>query len=62
MSAEYEKHLEELASLERHLVQAKARALTEDEQLLAAFADSCAGYGEMGLPMGEIIVYTYLFV
>lgn len=53
VNSKYESQLEELMALERHLVQAKARALADDERNLVTLSESCPGYQDIGLPKGE---------
>ena len=52
ISDEYKQRLDVLASLERHLVQAKARALAAEEKTLNTLKEGCPGYEDIGLPEG----------
>lgn len=49
---EYSSCLQELASLEKHLVQARARALAEDERAFSLLSDSCPSLNSISLPKG----------
>jgi len=42
-----------LASLERHLVQARAQALAAEERALTSVKEECPQYEDIGLPKGE---------
>lgn len=52
ISDEYKQRLDVLASLERHVVQAKARALAAEEKTLNTLREGCPGYEDIGLPEG----------
>ena len=52
ISDEYKQRLDVLASLERHVVQAKARALAAEEKTLSTLREGCPGYEDIGLPEG----------
>ncbi|XP_061179869.1 deleted in lung and esophageal cancer protein 1-like isoform X2 [Saccostrea echinata] len=47
---ERQKRLEEAAQLERHIMQAQARAMSADERELNRVSKSCDNYSELGLP------------
>ena len=44
--------MEEAAMLERHIMQAQARAMSADERELNRANQSCDNYGDLGLPPG----------
>lgn len=46
--------MEEAAMLERHIMQAQARAMSADERELNRVAQSCDNYQDLGLPPGKI--------
>ena len=46
--------MEEAAMLERHIMQAQARAMSADERELNKANQSCGNYGELGMPPGNI--------
>lgn len=48
----YEQCVHELASVERHLLQAKARALAEEEKTLLERKLALCGHKDVGLPSG----------
>lgn len=48
----YKECVHELVSVERHLLQAKARALTEEEKKLSERKLALCGYEDVGLPSG----------
>ncbi|XP_033743778.1 deleted in lung and esophageal cancer protein 1-like isoform X2 [Pecten maximus] len=50
---ERKKRLEEAAKLERHIMQAQARAMSADERQLNRVTQSCDNYSELGLPPGR---------
>ncbi|XP_060064823.1 deleted in lung and esophageal cancer protein 1-like [Ylistrum balloti] len=50
---ERQKRLEEAAKLERHIMQAQARAMSADERQLNRVTQSCDNYSELGLPPGR---------
>ena len=53
---ERQRRMEEAAMLERHIMQAQARAMSADERELNKASQTCDNYGELGLPPGT--VYT----
>ena len=48
----YGRCIQELGSVERHLLQAKARALTEQEKILSERKQALHGYENISLPSG----------
>ena len=52
--AERQRRMEEAAMLERHIMQAQARAMSADERELNRVANTCDtnNYQELGLPPG----------
>ena len=46
--------MEEAAMLERHIMQAQARAMSADERELNQANQSCDNYGDLGLPPGML--------
>lgn len=62
-ACEYYRHcVEELAAVERHLLQAKARALTEREKKLSEKKQALCGYDEtINLPTGIPLAYYVSF-
>ena len=46
--------MEEAAMLERHIMQAQARAMSADERELNRDNQSCDNYGDLGLPPGML--------
>lgn len=50
VSKVYEARLEALDALERHLLQARARTLAEDEQSLSSLSAACPAHQNIGLP------------
>ena len=51
----YQHCVEELMSVERHLLQAKARALAEEEKILSEKKEALGGYEGVNLPSGIYI-------
>ncbi|XP_052246606.1 deleted in lung and esophageal cancer protein 1-like isoform X3 [Dreissena polymorpha] len=51
---ERQRRMEEAAMLERHIMQAQARAMSADERELNRVAETCDSYPELGLPPGPI--------
>ncbi|WAQ94358.1 DLEC1-like protein, partial [Mya arenaria] len=51
---ERQRRMAEAAMLERHIMQAQARAMSADERELNRVADSCDTYHDLGLPPGPI--------
>ena len=50
----------ELGGVERHLLQAKARVLAEEERALAERSQASHGYGDVGIPTGESMDHVYV--
>lgn len=50
----------ELAGVERHLLQAKARVLAEEERALAERNQTSYGYGDVGIPTGKSMNHMYV--
>ncbi|KAK6165505.1 hypothetical protein SNE40_022422 [Patella caerulea] len=50
---EWQKRMDESAMLERHIMQAQARATSADERELNQTLTSCDNYSELGLPPGR---------
>ncbi|KAK3108686.1 hypothetical protein FSP39_013370 [Pinctada imbricata] len=50
---ERQRRLDEAAKLERHIMQAQARAMSADEREINRMAKSCDNYGDLGLPPGR---------
>ncbi|XP_021361346.1 deleted in lung and esophageal cancer protein 1-like isoform X1 [Mizuhopecten yessoensis] len=50
---ERQRRLEEASKLERHIMQAQARAMSADERQLNRVTKSCDNYSELGLPPGR---------
>ncbi|ESO99860.1 hypothetical protein LOTGIDRAFT_238689 [Lottia gigantea] len=50
---EWQKRMDEAAMLERHIMQAQARATSSDERELNHTLTSCDNYTELGLPPGQ---------
>ena len=48
--------MEELASLEKHLLQAKAKALAEEEKTLSERKEALGAYESVSLPSGTYTV------
>ena len=46
--------------MEKHLTQARAKALAEDEKNLAALVNTCPSYNSIGLPQGPSQFQKYL--
>ena len=44
--------VQELEGVEKHLLQAKASLLAEEERALAEHNTACHGYGDLGIPKG----------
>ena len=57
---EWKRRMEEAAMLERHIMQAQARAMSADERDLHRSSRSCNQYDELGLPPGGYILLTDL--
>ena len=53
--------MEEVASLERHLLHAKARALAEEEKTLSEKKETLGAYESVKLPSGTYMVYMYIY-
>lgn len=49
---ERQRRLEEAAMLERHIMQAQARAMSADERQLNKASKSCDNFDDLGLPPG----------
>lgn len=49
---ERQRRLDEAAQLERHIMQAQARAMSADERELNRVSQSCDNYSDLGLPPG----------
>ena len=60
MSDECKQCLDELTQVERHLMQARAKALADDEKKLADLVKSCSTYKDIGLPQGPSHFRNYL--
>ena len=55
--------MQELASVERHLLQAKARALTEEEKTLSERKEALSGYKCVTLPSGTYaILHVHVYM
>lgn len=52
VSDTYTQRLNLLSQLERHLVQARAKALADDEKAIASLSESCSTYNDLNLPRG----------
>ncbi|XP_071102579.1 deleted in lung and esophageal cancer protein 1-like [Haliotis cracherodii] len=50
---EWQRRMDEAAMLERHIMQAQARAMSADERELNRTAQSCDKYPDLGLPPGR---------
>ena len=50
---EHERRMAEAAMLERHIMQAQARAMSADERALNRESSGCQGFTDLGLPPGE---------
>ncbi|XP_071158552.1 deleted in lung and esophageal cancer protein 1-like isoform X2 [Mytilus edulis] len=50
---ERQRRLDEAAKLEKHIMQAQARAMSADEKELNRVSKSCENYNELGLPPGR---------
>lgn len=50
---EWTRRMEEAAMLERHIMQAQARAMSADERVLQRVSQSCAQFDTLGLPPGR---------
>ncbi|KAL8567948.1 hypothetical protein ACOMHN_029123 [Nucella lapillus] len=50
---EWKRRMEEAAMLERHIMQAQARAMSADERAIYQTSRSCHPYDELGLPPGR---------
>ncbi|XP_030846689.1 deleted in lung and esophageal cancer protein 1 isoform X1 [Strongylocentrotus purpuratus] len=50
VQAERERRMAEAAMLERHIMQARAKAMAEDEKILNRAAEGCDIYHDLGLP------------
>ncbi|XP_041478167.1 deleted in lung and esophageal cancer protein 1-like [Lytechinus variegatus] len=50
VQAERERRMAEAAMLERHIMQARAKAMAEDEKILNQAAEGCDIYHDLGLP------------
>ena len=55
---EWKRRMEEAAMLERHIMQAQARAMSADERDIHRSSRSCKQYDDLGLPPGEYISLT----
>ena len=53
--------MDEAAMLERHIMQAQARAMSADERELNKASQSCDNYSTLGLPSGMSGPYAYVF-
>ena len=53
VQAERERRMAEAAMLERHIMQARAKAMAEDEKILNRAAEGCDIYHDLGLPPGK---------
>ena len=49
------KRLSEIGAVERHIMQAQAKAMSADEREINRITDSCNGYDGLGVPPGEWI-------
>ena len=56
VSDDYDRRLEELSAVERHLVQAKARALADDERAMSTPSTR----SDIQLPRGKWDVYMHV--
>ena len=52
--SERQRRMEEASMLERHIMQAQARAMSADERQLNRARDSCDQYDSLGLPPGNL--------
>lgn len=59
---ERQKRLNEAAQLERHIMQAQARAMSADERELNRVSKSCDNYSALGLPPGTVDWKIYAMV
>ena len=53
----YERSVQELVAVERHLLQARAKALTEEEKALAEKRQAFHGYTVVDTPTGMYILF-----
>lgn len=53
VQVERERRMAEAAMLERHIMQARARSMAEDEKELNKAAQECGIYNDLGLPPGK---------
>ena len=60
VSDKYSQRLALLSQLEKHLVQARAKALADDEKALVSMSDLYPGYNELNLPRGPSHFRKYL--
>ncbi|KAK7011463.1 deleted in lung and esophageal cancer protein 1 [Biomphalaria glabrata] len=51
--SEWQRRMDEAAMLERHIMQAQARAMSADERALNKASKSCDNFGSLGLPPGR---------
>lgn len=59
MFEERQRRLDEAAKLEKHIMQAQARAMSADEKELNRVSKSCENYNELGLPPGNFVCLWY---
>ena len=52
--------MEELSKAERHIMQAKAKALAEDEKNIASVAKICPSFMNIGLPQMQSRMHKFL--
>ncbi|CAG5134223.1 unnamed protein product, partial [Candidula unifasciata] len=50
VTTEWQQRMDEIAMLERHIMQAQARAMSADERELIRASTSCDNYRSLGLP------------
>ena len=57
---ERDRRMSEAAMLERHIMQAQARAMSADERALNKSTTNLRGFPDLGLPPGECRYYLLL--
>lgn len=60
MYDEWQKRMDEVAMLERHIMQAQARAMSADERNISQVVKSVNNYDSLGLPPGNIAYVSLL--
>lgn len=54
---ERQRRLDEASKLEKHIMQAQARAMSADERELNRVTQSCDNYNDIGLPPGMTLSF-----